>query len=111
MALYLRILGRDPINPKIQVHQFESIVYLWAINLMTVQQARDAILVLSGAPLTAAEETEVQTLVATVPTGTTSAQQAARALALHKIATVLQLADADIAPFNTEAGIKTALGV
>lgn len=111
MALYDRLLGIDATNPKIPCHQFEAICYLWATAVITAQQAQDAVTACSGAPLTAGEITEATTLVNSVPTGATTANQAARALALHKIACVLQMADARLAPFTTSAAIKTALGV
>ena len=111
MALYDRLLGIDAANPKIPVHQFEAVVYLWATGVLPAQQARDAIAAASGTPPTAAEETEVQALVNTVPGGATAANQAARALRLHAIACVLQLADGRIPPYTTAAAVKAALGV
>ena len=111
MALYLRLLGIDPDNPKIPIHAFQSIVALWAKGNMTLAQARAGITQVSGAALTTAEETETQTLVNSVPTGSTTANQAARALRLLHIDEVLLCADQKIPPFDTEAGIKAALGV
>lgn len=111
MALYLRLLGTDPANPKIPIHAFQAIVAQWAKGGMTVAQARAGIERVSGSPLTAAEETEAQTLVASVPTGGTTANQAARALRMMEIDQVLLCADAGVAPFDTEAGIKARLGV
>lgn len=111
MALYDRLLGIDAISPKIPAHQFEAIAYLWATGVITGQQAQDAVTACSGAPLTAGEITEATTLVGTVVAGNTAAQVAARAERLHKIACVLQMADAHLAPLNTSAAIKTALGV
>lgn len=111
MALYDRLLGLDAANPKIPVHQFEAIAHEWATGGITVQQARDAITACSGAPMTADEETEALALVNSVPTGQTTANQAARALALHRIACVLQMADARLAPYTTAAAIKSRLGV
>lgn len=111
MALYDRLLGIDAANPKIPVHQFEAIAHEWATAGITAQQARDAIAACSGAPLTAAEETEATALINSVPVGSTTANQAARALALHRIACVLQMADSRLAPYTTSAAIKTRLGV
>lgn len=111
MALYRRLLGEDPDNPKIPIHAFQAIVAMWARGKMTAAQARAGIAQVSGAPLTSSEEAEVQTLVNTVPTGTTTAQQAARALRLIEIDEVLLIVDSHVPPFDTEAGIKTALGV
>jgi hypothetical protein len=112
MALYLRLLGTDPTSPKIPIHAFQAIVALWAKGNMTATQARAGIAQVSGGvSLTAGEETEVQTLVATVPTGSTTANQAARALRLLHIDEVLLCVDHAVAPFDTEAGVKAALGV
>lgn len=108
MALYQRLLGTDPSNPKIPVHGFEATMYLWAIGSLTNQQAQDMIAALSGAPLTAGEVTEVNTLKATVTTGTTAANKADRALDIHRIACVLQLADSGNL---TETQVKALLGV
>lgn len=111
MALYDRLLGIDSANPKIPCHQFTALCYLWATGVITAQQAQDAVTACSGAPLTAAEITEAQTLVNSVPAGTTTAIQAARALRLHLIDSVFMVADARLAPLNTSAAVKTALGV
>lgn len=111
MALYLRLLGTDPDNPKIPLHQFQAIVNLWAKGNMTIAQARAGITLVSGAPLTALEEAEVQTLVNTVPTGSTTAQQAARSLRMVHIDHCLLCADSRIPPMDTEAGLKAILGV
>jgi hypothetical protein len=111
MGLYERLLGIDAANPKIPIHAFQGIVSQWAKGGMTVAQARAGIERVSGAPLTAAEETEAQTLVSSVPTGGTTAQQAARALRMLEIDQVLLCADAGVAPFDTAAGIKARLGV
>lgn len=108
MALYQRLLG---VEPKIPLHQFQAIVAQWAKGGMTLAQARAGITFLTGVALTPAEEAEVQTLVNTVPTGATTANQAARALRMAEIDQVLLLADAKVPPFDTEAGIKARLGV
>jgi hypothetical protein len=112
MALYVRLLGTDPVNNrKIPIHQFQAIVACRQRNQMTLQQARDAVTALSGSALTAGEETELTALIATVPGGSTTANQAARALRLHEIDQIMLLADSLIPPFNTEAGLKAGLGV
>lgn len=111
MGLYERILEIDPVNPKIPIHAFQAIVAQWAKGGMTLAQARDGITIISGAPLTAAEEAEVQTLVNSVPTGGTTANQAARSLRMAEIDQVLLLADSKVPPFDTVAGIKARLGV
>lgn len=111
MGLYLRLLGNDPNNPRIPIHGFQSIVAEWARGNITTQQAQDGIAHISGAPLTAAEQTEANTLRLTVPTGTTTANKADRALRLLEIDQVLLLVDHEVAPYNTETAIKTRLGV
>ena len=111
MALYLRLLGIDPDRPKIPIHSFQACAALWAKGGMTAAQANAGIALTSGEPLTAAEQAEVQTLVNTVPAGSTTANQAARALRLIHIDEILLCADAQIPPFDTEAGLKAALGV
>ena len=85
---------------------------MWAKGNITAVQGRAGIAQVSGGvALTAAEEAEVLTLVNTVPTGSTTANQAARALRLLHIDEVLLCADARIPPLDTEAGVKAALGV
>lgn len=111
MGLYERLLGIDLVNPKIPIHAFQAIAAQWAKGGMTIAQARAGITLISGAALTAAEEVEAQTLVNSVPTGTTTANQAARALRMAEIDQVLLLADAGVPPFDTAAGIKARLGV
>src|SRR5687767_15148284 len=108
MALYQRLLGNEQ---KIPIHAFQSVVGLWAKDNMTVAQARAAIELVSGSPPTTAEEAEVQTLVNSVPTGSTAANQAERALRLLHIDQCLLCAAHRIAPLDTEAGLKAALGV
>lgn len=113
MGLYDRLLGIDGANPKIPVHQFQSIAAEWARGNMTGVQANAAIAdpKCSGAPLTAAEQTEAQTLVNTVPVGTTTALKADRALRLLEIEQVLNLVDLRLPPYDTVAAVKTRLGV
>lgn len=111
MALYDRLLGVDPVGAKIPVHAFQAIVAQWAKGGMTLAQARAGVIQVSGVALTPAEEAEVQTLVNSVPTGSTTANQAARALRMAEIDQVLLLADSRIPPFDTAAGIRARLGV
>jgi hypothetical protein len=111
MGLYERILGVDATNPKIPVHAFQALAAQWAKGKITSQQAQAGVTKISGAPLTAGEVTEVNALVASVPTGTSSAQQAARALRMAEIDQILLLADAQIAPYDTPAGIRAGLGL
>ena len=111
MALYDRILGIDAANPKIPVHAFQALAALWAKGKITGAQAQAGIEKVSGAPLTAAEITEINALVASVPSGNTTAQQAARSLRMSEIDQILLLADSQIAPYDTANGIRTGLGL
>ena len=112
MALYLRLLGTDPVSPKINIHQFQAIICEWARGQINATQGRAAIAIAGkGVPLTPAEEIEAQTLVSSVPTGGTTANQLARLFRLLEIDHVLLLVDMRIPPYSTEAAIKTRLGV
>lgn len=128
MALYLRLLGTDPVNPKIPIHAFQALAAEWARGNLTAAQANTIVGILcqvsnpdgsvTPKPLTAAEQTEAQTLVTTVTsipiTGSATAiadGRARRALRIQEIDQVLLLVDTKIAPYDTEAAIKTRLGV
>jgi len=116
MALYLRLLGTDPDNPKIPIHQFQAVAAEWARGRITGAQANTIIGIASRsvdepAPLTAPEVVEAQTLVSSVPVGTTSAIKADRALRLLEIEQILNLADILAPGYDTEAALKTKLGV
>ena len=111
MGLYERLMGVDTANPKIPVHQFQALVAEWAKGQITAAQARAGITQISGAALTPAEETEIQTLVNTVPTGTTAAVKADRALRLLEIDEVMLLVDSRIPPYDNPANVRTRLGV
>jgi hypothetical protein len=111
MGLYERLLGIDPVGTKIPIHTFQAMVSQWAKGGLTLAQARQAVVIVSGVALTSAEEAEVQTLVNSVPTGNTTANQAARALRMMEIDQVLLLADNHIPPYDTPAGIRARLGV
>ena len=105
MGLYERLMGLD-VAPKIQVHQFQATVGEFARGRLTLAQAQAVIDTLSGAPLSASEITEAQTLLGTV-TGSATAKLA-RA---KEIDDVLLLAE-ELAPgYGTPALVKTRLGV
>ncbi|OFZ67364.1 MAG: hypothetical protein A2V79_09135 [Betaproteobacteria bacterium RBG_16_56_24] len=109
MALIERLMG---IEPKIQVHAFQSILAEWARGNFTNQQAQDAIsFIAHGIPLDAAAITEAQALVATVPTGSTTDNKASRALKLQEIDQVLLLVDAQCPPYDVAATVRTRLGI
>lgn len=122
MALYLRLLGNDPDNPKIPIHTFQACAAEWARGNITGAQANTAIgLAVSvddPKPLTASEQVEAQTLVSTITSiaiSGTAVQQAdaraRRALRMFEIDQVLMLVDSKLPPYNTEAAIKARLGV
>lgn len=126
MALYQRLLGIDPANPKLPIHAFQSVCAEWARGKLTGAQANVIIGELCRVddtpggvrPLTAAEQTEAQTLVNTVTsipvTGSAAAiadGRAQRAMKVHEIDQVLLLADARAPGYSTEAELKAKLGV
>lgn len=78
---------------------------------MTGAQCQAAIVTCTGVALDAQGQTEIAALVATVPVGTTTAIQAARALRLLEIDQVLLIAENRYPPLNTVAAVKTRLGV
>lgn len=111
MALVERLMGIDA-RPKIPVHGFQAVLAEWARGNLTGAQAQAAIASLSGGVnLDAGETAEAQTLVNSVPTGSTAAAQAARALRIIEMDQVWLLADAAVPPYNTAAAIRTRLGL
>jgi hypothetical protein len=110
VALIERLMGTDS-RPKIPVHGFQAVAAEWARGQITGTQANTAITALSGLGLDAGETTEAQALVNTVPTGSTTAQQAARALRLLEIDQVLLLVDSRVAPYDNAATVRTRLGL
>lgn len=110
MALIERLMGLE--QPKISVHLFQSLAAEWAQGSITGTQANAAIAAQSGGvPLDAAAIAEATALVATVPTGTTSALKADRALKLLDIDHVLLIAESRIPPYDTAAAVRTRLGI
>lgn len=114
-SLYERLTGIHATRSKIPIHAFQSIVAEWARGNITGAQANVMITDCSGLALDATEQLEAQDLVATVPTGSTTANQAARALKLIEIDQILLMAEFTVpdgvAPYNTTAAIRTRLGV
>lgn len=108
MGLYERLLGTDPL-PRLSIHAFQAIAAEWGRGSITGAQAQTAITATCGVALTAAEVTEAQTLVNTIPTGSTTANKADRAVRLQEIDQVLLMAG--LPPYTTAAAIKTRLGV
>lgn len=109
MGLYERLIGTE--QPKIPIHQFQSIAAEWARNRITGVQANTLVTWCSGAPLDATAIAEATALVATVPTGNTAADRADRALRIHEIDQVLLLADNQSPGYDTAAALKARLGV
>jgi hypothetical protein len=110
-SLYERLMGTHPTRHKIPVHQFQALAAEWAKGQITGAQALSGIEQASGMPLDATEQQEAQDLIATVPTGSTAAIKADRALRLIEIDQVLLIADAQTPPYNTSAAVRTRLGV
>src|SRR5262245_50888951 len=110
MALYDRLLGRDdagnPVPNKIPIHAFQATIAQWGRGSITGVQAQAIVTAVSGAPLDAGEQTEAQTLVNTVPTGTTTANKADRALRLREVDEILLLADTLAPAYDTPAQVK-----
>lgn len=106
MGLYERLLGVDATNPKISIHGFSSMMGEFARGALTGAQAQAGVEVISGAPLTAGEVTEAQTLLGTI-TGTAT-QKLLRA---KEIDDVLILGEHGVVQYDTAAELKTRLGV
>ena len=109
MPLVERLLGLE--EPKIPIHAFQAVVSEWAKGKLTAAQAQTALTWNSGAPLDQASIDETLALVNTIPAGTTTAQQAARALRLIEIDQVLLLADTLTPPYDTAASVRARLGL
>lgn len=109
MGLYERILRLE--EPRLPVHAFQSVAAEWARGRITGTEANAIIGALTGAPLDATAQQEAVALVNTVPTGSTTANKADRALRLNEIDQVLLLADAKAPGYDTVAALKTRLGV
>jgi hypothetical protein len=105
-----RLMGLGP-DPQITVHFFESAAAEWATGNITGAQANAMVVAMTGVPLSTAAQTEAQAIVSTVPTGSTAALQAARALKLLEINHVLLLAASRLAPYDTPAAVRTRLGI
>lgn len=116
MALYPRIIGIE--SPKIQLHMFQSVLAEWARGKITGAQAQQIVEQQSGAPLTPQDVTDCQALVATVTsipiTGSAvviADGRARRALRISEIDQVLLLADCRAIGYDTEAALRSKLGV
>ena len=110
MALYPRLLGTDS-RPKIPIHQFQATVCEWGRGKLNGTQANAIVTAVSGTGLDSGETTDATALVATIPTGSTTANQAARANRLLEINHVFLLAEARAPGYSTEAELRAKLGL
>lgn len=110
MPLYERIMGLEP--GQMPGYMVQDILAEWATGNATLQQARNLFRKAGGdrAP-TPTEESELQDLIATVPTGSTAQAKAERALRMLEIARVLRLAEEGLPPLDTPAAVRARLGV
>ena len=115
--LYERILGVHPTKPKISTDGMQACMALIFTNHMTVAQADALFAEHYGGPLGTATtggeagRQEATDLRATIPTGATTANQLARIQRMDLIERIFVIADLRQAPFDTPAGIRSALGV
>jgi hypothetical protein len=105
MGLYERLIGVDG-SVKLPLHAFQAVLAEYGRGRITGAQAQDVISAISGAPLSAGEITEAQSLLATV-TGSATAKLARIAEIDH----VLLLAEHGAPGYSTPGEIKTRLGV
>jgi hypothetical protein len=106
MPLYDRLMGLNrPTLLKIPIHQFSALLAEFARGQITGAQAQDAITAISGAPLSAAEVTEAQTLLATISGSATA--KLARAKEIDDVLMVAEM----LVVYTTPEGVKTRLGV
>jgi hypothetical protein len=104
--------GAPPDRPKLPVHAFQATAAEWARSQMSGAQAQTAIAAVSqGTNLNVAEQAEAQALVNSVPVGSTTAIQAARALRLIEIEQVLLMVDQRVPPYDSPAAVRTRLGL
>ena len=105
MGLYERLMGLGP-DPRIPIHYFSATMSEFARGRITGAQAQAIVSTSSGAPLTAAEITEANTLL-----GTISGSAAVKLARAKEIDDVLMLAEREFVPYNTPTLVKTRLGV
>jgi hypothetical protein len=105
MGLYERLIGVEG-SVKLPLHAFQAVLAEYGRGRITGAQAQDVISAISGAPLSAGEIAEAQSLLATV-TGTTMAKLAR----ITEIDHVLILGEHGAPGYATPEEIKTRLGV
>lgn len=108
MALYERLMGWTDLEDKLPVHQFTATLREFGRSRLTGAQAQAVVSAIGGAPLTAGEITEAQTLLATV---TAAGNATARLARVVEIDDVLLLAERRAPGYDTPALIRTRLGV
>jgi anti-sigma factor ChrR (cupin superfamily) len=106
MALFNRLMGFTESDAKIPIHGFSATLGEFARGRITGAQAQTIIVHMSGAPLTAEEVTEAQTLLATISGAVTA--KLARATEIDH---VLLLSESRAPGYDTPALVKTRLGV
>jgi hypothetical protein len=115
MALYDRILERDDsgnvVANKIPVHQLLAVIIEFKQGRLTADEASTIVNALTGAGLSTSERTELTTLVATIPSGSTTANIASRAHRLLEIEHILGLGDTRCPGYDTPTNIRSKLGV
>lgn len=109
-SLYERIGAVHPTRPRIPVHAFQAICCEVARGAMTTTEAQTMIGTLTGEPLDALEAQELSDLLATIPTGTTTAKlldQARRWVEIDQCLLLLEHAARSPADTRTRLGVVT----
>ena len=115
--LYERLLGQHPTKAKISTDGLQACMRHFRSGTMTVAQIDAFFAAEYGGPLGQAAtgndagRVEIQDLLATIPTGTTTTNRLDRIERLALIEAVLVIADTRTAPFNTPALLRAAFGV
>ena len=103
-----RFMGWQEIDRKIPVHAGQAILAEFARGNLTGAEAQAAVVAVSGAPLTAAEVTEAQALIASINAASGAAAKLAR---VSEIDHVLLLAEARAPGYGTPALVRARLGL
>lgn len=103
MSLYTRLMGID--MPKIPVHGFMSVMQEYMLGNMTGAQASAAF------NLNGAEQAEALALRNVIQAESNANANLARRLKALELENVLICGEMRVAPYDTEAAVKTRLGV
>jgi hypothetical protein len=104
MALVERLMGLE--TPKIPVHKFFAAQSELDAGVITVAQIKNFL------NMDASAASEYDALIATAPTGTTTAQQFSRSRYIQKVHSVFLLAeDQSIPGYSTPAEVRAKLGI